>query len=166
MSGPDEEEVLREHIARQHLKVTEERRAILKAFLEADRHVTAEQLHRQIKRTHRSVGLATIYRTLNLFCQCGLAEQRQFGDGHTRYELVYNVNHHDHLICTGCGKIIEFENQNIEALQTEVARKNRFTVFQHKLEMYGHCSSCERRTRTARPPIRKQTSRKQRRNTR
>ena len=146
MPDGKEEEVLRLHISRQHLKVTEERRAILKAFVEADRHVTAEELHRQIKRTNHSVGLATIYRTLTLFCQCGLAEQRQFGDGHTRYELVYNVSHHDHLICTGCGKIIEFEDQNIEALQDEVARKNHFKVFHHKLEMYGHCSTCSGKT--------------------
>ena len=138
------------------MKVTRERRAVLKAFLEADRHVTVEELHDQVKRVNRSVGLATIYRTLNLFCQCGLVEQRQFGDGHTRYELVYNVKHHDHLICTGCGKIIEFENQNIETLQDAVAKKNRFRVFHHKLEMYGHCSECEagkthRKAPSARP---------------
>jgi Fur family ferric uptake transcriptional regulator len=140
--GGKEEEILQRHIAQHHLKVTKERRAILKAFVEAERHVSAEELHQQVKKTHRSIGLATIYRTLNLFCQCGLAQQHQFGGGHTRYELVYNVNHHDHLVCIGCGKIIEFENQNIEKLQEEVARKSRFTVFHHKLEMYGHCHAC------------------------
>ena len=142
MRRGNEEEVFEKHIVHQNLKLTQERRAILRAFLEAERHVTAEELHHHVKRINRSIGIATVYRTLNLLCECGLAEQHQFGDAHTRYEPVYNVNHHDHLICTGCGKIIEFENERIEVLQEEVARKNSFRVFKHKLEMYGRCWDC------------------------
>ncbi len=138
----DEEALLQEHIARHHLKVTKERSAILRAFMQAERHVTAEELYRMMKEKHSSIGLATIYRTLNLFCECGLAEQRQFGDGHARYELTYNVNHHDHLVCTQCKKIIEFENLDIEKLQEKVAKAHRFTVYSHKLELYGLCSDC------------------------
>ncbi len=137
-----EEALLQEHISKHHLKVTKERSAILRAFMETERHVTAEELYRSMKEKHASIGLATIYRTLNLFCECGLAEQRQFGDGQARYELTYNVNHHDHLVCTECKKIIEFENLDIEKLQEKVAKENRFTVFSHKLELYGLCSEC------------------------
>lgn len=141
-----EETLLQEHIAKHHLKVTKERTAILQAFREAQRHVTAEELYRMMKEKHASIGLATIYRTLNLFCECGLAEQRQFGDGHARYELIYNVNHHDHLVCTQCKKIIEFENRDIEKLQEKVAKENRFTIYSHKLELYGLCSECAKST--------------------
>ncbi|NKE72689.1 Fur family transcriptional regulator [Candidatus Manganitrophus noduliformans] len=137
-----EEALLQEHIAKHHLKVTKERSAILRAFIEAERHVTAEELYRMMREKHASIGLATIYRTLNLFCECGLAEQRQFGDGHARYELTYNVNHHDHLVCTQCKKIIEFENMDIEKLQEKVAKAHRFTIYSHKLELYGLCSDC------------------------
>ncbi len=143
--GTREEKVLQEHIVRHHLKATRQRKAILRAFLETERHATAEDLHRILRKTNSSIGLATIYRTLNLLCQCGLAEQREFGGGHTLFELTFNVNHHDHLVCTGCRKIIEFENLDIEKLQEQVARKNRFKIYNHKLELYGLCDQCERK---------------------
>lgn len=137
-----EEEILKSHISKHHLKATKERSAVLRAFMEAERHITAEDLYRFMKDAGSSIGLATIYRTLNLFCASGLAEQRQFGDGQARYELVYNVKHHDHLICKQCKKITEFENNEIEELQKRVAEKNNFTIFTHKLELYGICRAC------------------------
>ncbi len=139
------EDLLQGHIISHHLKITKERNAILRAFMEAteaERHVTAEELHHKMKKKGSPIGLATVYRTLNLLCECKLAEQRQFGDGHTRYELTYNVGHHDHLICTECHKIIEFENLLIEQLQDKVAKKHHFTIYSHKLELYGLCSEC------------------------
>lgn len=139
-----EEELLQTHISKHHLKVTKERSSVLHAFMESKRHVTAEELYRRMKEKGSSIGLATVYRTLNLFCECGLAEQRQFGDGQARYELTYNVNHHDHLVCTGCNRIIEFENLDIEKLQEKVAKKNNFTIYSHKLELYGLCSICSK----------------------
>lgn len=137
-----EEELLKRHISKHHLKVTKERSAVLRAFLDSERHITAEALYRKMKDEGSSIGLATIYRTLNLFCASGLAEQRQFGEGQARYELTYNVSHHDHLICKQCNRIIEFENQEIEALQEKVAQKNNFKIFSHKLELYGLCRDC------------------------
>lgn len=137
-----EEELLKRHIIKHHLKVTKERSAVLRAFLDSERHTSAEALYRKMKNEGSSIGLATIYRTLNLFCASGLAEQRQFGEGQARYELTYNVSHHDHLICKQCNRIIEFENQEIEALQEKVAQKNNFKVFSHKLELYGLCGDC------------------------
>ncbi len=137
-----EEELLKSHISRHNLKVTKERSAVLRAFLASARHITAEELYRKMKDENSSIGLATIYRTLNLFCESGLAEQRQFGDGQARYELVYNVSHHDHLICQECKRIIEFQNEEIETLQKKVAKKNHFKIFSHKLELYGLCSDC------------------------
>ncbi len=139
-----EEELLKSHISRHNLKVTKERSAVLRAFLDSERHITAEELYRKMKNENSSIGLATIYRTLNLFCESGLSEQRQFGDGQARYELVYNVKHHDHMICQGCKRIIEFQNEEIEALQEKVAKKKHFKIFSHKLELYGLCSDCSK----------------------
>ncbi len=138
-----ENDLLQEHIAKHHLKITKERETVLRAFMEAQRHVTAEELHDDLKKNGLTIGLATVYRTLNLFCQCGLAEQRQFGDGHARYELTYNVTHHDHLICTQCHQITEFENLDIERLQEKVAAQHHFTIYRHKLELYGLCAACK-----------------------
>ncbi len=140
-----EETHLNKHLSEHHMKVTKERNIILRSFLAASRHVTAEELHTLVKKKHPGVGLATVYRTLALFCACGLAEQRQFGDGHTRYELTYNVKHHDHMICTHCHRIIEFENEAIEALQNEMAVKHHFAIHNHKLEIYGHCWECTKK---------------------
>ncbi len=84
-----------------------------------------------------------MYRTLKLLAEAGLAQERRFEDGFTRYEHASPDAHHDHLICTRCGAIIEFENERIEALQQDVARKNRFKVQSHKLELYGLCAGCQ-----------------------
>ncbi len=140
----DEEALLQKHIISHHLNVTKERSAILRSFMNlgSGRHVAAEELHQEVKRHYPRIGLATVYRTLHLFCACGLTERHHFGEGHTRYELTYNIRHHDHLICTECQQIIEFENRNIEKLQEQVARQNQFTIHSHKLELYGLCHTC------------------------
>ena len=134
-------QILKKHLVEHGLKSTRQRQFILKTFLSKD-HVTAEDLYREISRRNARVGLATVYRTLNLLCLCGLAQQRHFADSRTLYDNVFDKAHHDHLICTGCGKIIEFENTEIERLQEKVARKNRFKIYSHKLEIYGLCAAC------------------------
>ncbi len=133
---------LKEHLAKHHLKLTRQREHILTAFLRTE-HVTAEQMYRQLSKKDPHIGLATIYRTLNLFCEAGLAQARHFGS-QTQYDNISHKGHHDHLICTGCGKIVEFENCDIERLQEEVARRNGFTIQTHKLELYGLCAACRR----------------------
>jgi Fur family ferric uptake transcriptional regulator len=133
--------ILKKHLAEHRLKLTRQRQVILETFLSKD-HVTAEDLYREIIKRNVRVGLATVYRTLNLLCHCGLAQQRHFSDTRTLYDNVSNKDHHDHLICTRCGKIIEFENSAIERLQEMVARKNKFAIYNHKLELYGLCRDC------------------------
>jgi len=142
-----EEALLQNHIVTHHLKVTKERSAVLRAFMGAmkmNRHVSAEELHHMMRKKGATIGLATIYRTLKLFCECGLSEERQFGDGHARFELTYNVNHHDHMVCTSCHQVTEFENLDIEKLQLKVAREHQFTIQAHKLELYGTCATCKK----------------------
>ena len=132
--------VLKDHLAKHQLKLTRQREYILQAFLQNE-HITAEQMYRLLARKDPHIGLATIYRTLNLFCEAGLAQARHFGS-QTQYDNVSHKGHHDHLICTGCGKIVEFENQEIERLQEQVASRHGFTIKTHKLELYGLCSHC------------------------
>lgn len=133
--------VLQEHLSKHQLKLTRQREQILSVFLRME-HITAEQMYRLLAKKDPHIGLATIYRTLNLFCEAGLAQARHFG-AQTQYDNVAHKGHHDHLICTSCGKIVEFENLEIERLQEEVAAKKSFTIQTHKLELYGLCSSCQ-----------------------
>jgi Fur family ferric uptake transcriptional regulator len=140
-----EKQVLREYISQNKLKLTEQRELILEAFLSVKGHVTAEELYQIVCRQNPMIGLATVYRTLNLLCECGLVQQRQFGDGQTRYELVQA--HHDHLICTKCRKIVEFENEDIEKIQEQIARQHGFIIQTHKHELYGLCSDCQDKER-------------------
>ncbi len=144
-------EQLTEYLAGQGLKSTQQRDEILKVFVGAGRHVSAEELYALVKKTHPGIGYATVYRTLKLFASAGLAEERRFEDGFTRYEYRASDGHHDHLICTRCGTIIEFENARIEELQQDVARKNKFLVQNHKLELYGLCAACSGKKTVAAP---------------
>lgn len=132
--------LLRDHLAKHQLKLTRQREQILSVFLKME-HITAEQMYRMLAKKDPHIGLATIYRTLNLFCEAGLAQARHFGT-QTQYDNISHKGHHDHLICTDCGKIVEFENCDIERLQEEVARRNGFTIKTHKLELYGVCTNC------------------------
>ena len=136
-------EQLSEYLAAKNLKSTSQRDTILNVFVEAGRHLSAEELYARVKKSHPGIGYATVYRTLKLLAEAGLAQERRFEDGFTRYEHASRDAHHDHLICTRCGAIIEFENESIEALQQDVARKNRFKVLSHKLELYGLCTGCQ-----------------------
>ena len=138
-------EVLKKHIQSRQLKLTRQRKIILDAFLSMPRHVSAEELYESSAKKNASIGLATIYRTLHLLSQAGLVQGREFGDGQTRYEFVYNHHHHDHLICVHCGKIIEFENMDIEHLQDQVAKEHSFIIQRHKLELYGYCKDCQKK---------------------
>ena len=119
----------------------QEELGLLRQTEELQEHITAEEMYHQLARKDPHLGLATIYRTLNLFCEAGLAQARHFGT-QTQYDNISHKGHHDHLICTGCGKIVEFENCDIERLQEEVASRNGFTIQTHRLELYGLCSPC------------------------
>jgi len=136
----------REYLVRKGLKTTRQREIILDAFLRASTHPSTEELFLKIRRKHPTVGYATVYRTLKLFAECGIAEERNFGDGQTRYEWTGEETHHDHLICTRCGAILEFEDPRIEELQREVAAGHGFTIASHRLELYGLCSRCGRQS--------------------
>jgi Fur family ferric uptake transcriptional regulator len=107
-----------------------------------DGHVSVDELIGHVRRLDPRVSVATVYRTMKLLAECGLAVPRQFGGGQTRYEPSAGRPHHDHLICTTCGDIVEFANARIELLQARVAESHGFEVESHKLELYGRCARC------------------------
>lgn len=137
------EEILNRYIAKHGLKSTRQRTLILETFYSAGGHLSAEELLELVRAQDPKISQATVYRTLRLLTECGLAEPRNFGgDGQTRYEIATD-DHHDHLICTECGSIVEFEDPEIEALQERVAEAHRFQMTHHKMELYGICPACQ-----------------------
>ena len=137
-------ENFRAYLVTQGLKSTRQREIILDEFLRVGAHLSTEELYLRLRTRHPGIGYATVHRTLKLFAECGIAEPRHFGDGQTRYEKRAEEEHHDHLICTDCGAIVEFENPQIEALQEAVASQHGFRIERHRLELYGRCRKCQR----------------------
>ena len=128
----------RAYIQDRRLNTTSQREAIVEQFLRTRDHVSIDELLGKVRKRHPKVGYATVYRTLKLLVDSGLAVERQFGDGQARYEVV--GDHHDHLICMKCGLILEFEDDEIERLQDKIAeRLGGFSVLRHRHELYGLC---------------------------
>jgi Fur family ferric uptake transcriptional regulator len=137
--------LLSTYMLKKGLRSTEQRRLIVETFFQAPAHITIEDLLSQVRSADPRVGYATVYRTLKLLAECGVANERRFGDGVTRYEVANEEHHHDHLICIDCGTIEEFEEPAIETLQEEVAKRYGFDVRSHKHELYGVCAACTER---------------------
>jgi len=132
------------------LKATKQREEILNIFLNSPGHKNLAQIYFQVAKVNPKIGYTTVYRTLKLLTRLGLAEQRKFADGETRYEPTSEKNHHDHLICLDCGKIIEFEDEVLETLQSRIAQRYRFKIFHHRMELYGRCVDCAQKKETRR----------------
>ncbi len=148
------EEVLSRYMAQRGLKTTRQRNLIIDTFVSSSGHLSVEDVWAKVRQRDGKVSVATVYRTMKLLGECGLAHARNFGDGQTRYEAAVGRHHHDHLICTQCGTIVEFENDRIEALQEAVARKQGFRVTSHKMELYGLCRNCQRLAESSAPSSR------------
>lgn len=138
-------EALKSYLEAKGLKSTAQRDYIADTFFRSNTHISLDELLKKVKRKTPNIGYATVYRTMKLLTDSGLAIARQFGDGQTRYENIPDGGHHDHMICIKCSKIAEFQNQKIEQLQSEMAKKLGFTVVNHKLELYGYCPECSKK---------------------
>ena len=131
-------------IKQKGMKYTEQRAIILQILLKYDDHLNAEEIHSIIQKEHKSqnVGIATIYRTLNFLEEVELITSLSFGKDGKKYERN-KEEHHDHLICTSCGKIIEFLDEQIEQRQEKIALKNGFIITNHSMQIYGLCQNCQ-----------------------
>jgi Fur family ferric uptake transcriptional regulator len=133
------------------LKLTRPREVIAQKILssKAGEHFTADELWEELRKKDKRVSRATVYRTLHLLVQKKMVEEHDFGKGEKYYERMMERPHHDHLICVHCGRIIEFENPQIERLQEEIARKENFAIAYHSHKLFGTCSHCRHRKRPA-----------------
>lgn len=126
------------------LNTTAQRRVIAQAFFGYPGHHTLEEFYQYVQKLDKSIGQTTVYRTLKLLCDAGLAMEIHFTDGVTRYEIATAGSHHDHIMCVTCGKIVEVFDKRIEKLQKDLAEKNDFTLLGHYHVLYGLCSDCRR----------------------
>ncbi|HIP12538.1 MAG TPA: transcriptional repressor [Arcobacter sp.] len=126
------------------MKYTEQRAIILQILVQCNDHLNAEDIHSIIQKKHpnQNVGIATIYRTLNFLEEVELITSLSFGKDGKKYESNKD-EHHDHLICTDCGKIVEFLDDDIEKRQENIAFDNGFVITNHSMQIYGICQTCQ-----------------------
>lgn len=122
----------------------EDRFAVLESFLQIEGHVTVDDLARQLSKNGYRFEIEFVRETLKQMCNFGFASQNRFDNGQVSYEHRHLGQHHDHMICTKCRKIIEFENDALEILQFKIAKANGFYMLQHRMEIYGICAECSK----------------------
>lgn len=140
----NEHAALSEYLKSQGRKHSWQREQILNLFLSSDRHLTANQLYRQVQKQNPEIGFVTVYRTMKLLCESGLCRQIQLEDGVARYEKQLGHTHHDHLVCTKCGKVVEVVDETIERHQERLFKKHGFYPQRHRMELYGVCRNCKK----------------------
>ena len=129
-------------------KLTPQRQTILKTFWDnTDRHLSAEDVYMLVKHQDPDIGLATVYRTLDILAEVGILQKNDFGDGRSRYEFSQrDEHHHHHLICKECGEVSEFDDDLLESLETVINKRSGFKVSDHDLKFYGHCAKCQNKS--------------------
>jgi len=132
-------ERFRAWLALQGLRLTDQREAIVQVFFQADTHLSLVEILSLAQAQRKGIGYATVYRTMRLLADAGFAAEHHFGADQTRYEVKHAGEHHDHLICVDCGRIIEFEDDTIERIQERIAQQHGFTVVSHRHEVYVRC---------------------------
>ena len=140
-------EDLRGKLSERGYKMTPQRREILRIFVEHPdyHHMSAEDVYGFLRENESEIGLATVYRALDLLSKLGILVQVEFGDGCARYELNTadpNVHHHHHLICVKCKKVIEFEEDLLDDLEANIAKKSGFQILNHEVKFFGYCKDC------------------------
>ena len=138
-------ETFQRNLVRQGLNLTRQREEILRCFMGASRHMTAEEIYDQMKKKDPSLGRATVFRTVKLLTECGLAAEVASANGPAKFEIKADRPHHDHMICVECGRILEFQSPMMERFQDEAVRRHRFTALWHRHEIFGRCRACQRR---------------------
>ena len=135
---------LKKIVKQKGLKYTEQREIVLNILLKAQEHLTAEEVYNHVKKEYpnSNIGIATVYRALSFLEEVDLIASITFGTDGKKYESNAK-SHHDHLICTTCGKIIEFIDDEIEKRQDKIAKKNKFRITSHSMQLYGTCENCQ-----------------------
>lgn len=150
MVSKDNADKLKIQLKGQGYKLTPQRRAVLGVIMENEgKHLSSEEIYDIVKGNCPDIGLATVYRTLNLLEKMGVICKMNFDDGCNRYELVHDEedHQHHHLICRGCGKVEEVEDDLLEVLEQKIEKKYNFEIKDHSVKFYGYCSECRDKSR-------------------
>jgi len=141
--GPALLEQFRRYVRDRNLPMTQQREAVATAVFFADGHLSVEDIERILRDDGVHVGTATVYRTMDLLVRAGLVSEHDFGEGFKRYEPSGSHLHHEHVICTQCGKVVEFSSERIERMNMLIAEEYGFRHHHHRLEIYGVCAACQ-----------------------
>ena len=140
--------VLKEDLKKKGYKLTPQRRAIVDTIIQSEgKHLTAEEIYDEVKKICPEIGLATVYRTIQLFEQIGLVSKLQLNDGCSRYEIVHSDERHlhHHLICNICNAVIEVEDDLLEQLEEKIKKQYKFKILDHSVKFYGICEECQKK---------------------
>lgn len=139
-------DIFHKHLKKVGLKHTDQRDTILKTFLEQRDHLSTDELYRQVHKKDPKIGFTTVYRTLKLLAECGLASEVAFHDGIARYEHQYNRRGHHHMVCTECGSSVEFFAPELDKLEQEIGAKYHYQTTRHSFQIYGLCDACVKKS--------------------
>ncbi len=145
-------DVFRRYIKKKGLRYTPERETIVQEIFSAHDHFDVDTLYLRLRNKGADISKASIYRTIPLLIESGLIQEVFYEDGHMHYEHIYGHRHHCHLRCVECGKIVEFTEESMEALEQKLAGRFDFEISGHKLEMFGRCPACRSSEKTPRDP--------------
>lgn len=136
---------IKERLKEKGFKLTPQRRSVLNTILGSEgKHLSAEEIYDLVKKSCPEIGLATVYRTMQVLDELRLVYKHNFDDGRTRYEITQNEDHqHHHLVCKKCGKVIEVEEDLLEQLETQVENKYSFSITDHNVKFFGYCNNCK-----------------------
>jgi len=135
---------VQEKLSVNNYKMTSQRKLILKIIMNNEgKHLSAEEIYAKVKEANPGIGLATVYRTLELFSELGVIHQLNFDDNCRRYELDHGEDHHHHLICVKCGEITEFNDYILEEFEEDIEKEHNFIVSDHRIKFYGYCENCQ-----------------------
>jgi Fur family transcriptional regulator, ferric uptake regulator len=137
-------ELFRTYLREHNLPVTQQRLAIAGVVFSSDRHLSVEEVAHDVSEQGENAGTATIYRTLDLLVKSGLVVERDFGEGFRRFEPSRGIPHHEHLLCTVCGRVDEFRDERLERMTTLIAESHGYSRQRHRLVIYGVCADCQR----------------------
>jgi Fur family ferric uptake transcriptional regulator len=139
--------IIKGKLQKEGYKLTTQRRAILKTIVDNhEEHLSCDEIYNIVKKEYPDLGIATVYRTLQLFEKLNIVYKLNFDDGCSRYELSTDSenHHHHHLICLNCGKVTEVKLDLLEALEEEIESEGQFTIVDHNVKFYGYCSECRK----------------------
>ena len=147
---PDRQERFKTLLKANGLKITTQRIAIMEVLEERpNEHLTAEEIYECVKAKYPEIGLATVYRTIQLLSELNLIDKLNLDDGFVRYEIGKQGNgesnhHHHHLICLGCGKVLTFQDDLLETLEQKIQNTMEFQIVDHEVKFYGYCENCQK----------------------